>query len=233
MYGLERVTTLEYEERDPIMKPQFINRITQILLKRTRPAMTDPKTAEAGEVETTLDTEQSLEQTPDAAVRIAELEKELAEAHKAVSEHHDALLRTRAEMENVRRRAEGEIDKAQKFALEKFSRELLTVVDNLERALQVADASNEALKPMVEGIDLTLRGLVSTVGKFGVEVVDPVGQPFNPEFHQAMSLVESTEQAPNSVLAVMQKGYTLNGRLLRPAMVVVSRAPTEPLDTTA
>lgn len=165
--------------------------------------------------------------------RIAELEQALAENHKAVADHQDVVLRTRAEMENVRRRSEQEIDKAQKFALEKFARELLPTIDNLERALSLVDANNEGLKPMAEGLELTLRGLLSSVAKFGVEPVDPAGQPFNPDLHQAMAMVEHGELPANSVLMVMQKGYTLNGRLLRPAMVSVTRAPSQAVDTNA
>ncbi len=165
--------------------------------------------------------------------RIAELEQALADNHKAVADHQEVVLRTRAEMENVRRRSAQEVEKAQKFALEKFAGELLPVVDNLERALGLVDASNEALKPMAEGLELTLRGFVSSLAKFGVDGVDPAGQPFNPELHQAMSMVENAELPAGSVLFVMQKGYTLNGRLLRPAMVAVTRAPASGVDTQA
>lgn len=165
--------------------------------------------------------------------RIAELEQALADNHKAVADHQEVVLRTRAEMENVRRRSAQEVEKAQKFALEKFAGELLPVVDNLERALGLVDASNEALKPMAEGLELTLRGFVNSLAKFGVEGVDPAGQPFNPELHQAMSMVENAELPAGSVLFVMQKGYTLNGRLLRPAMVAVTRAPASGVDTQA
>lgn len=165
--------------------------------------------------------------------RIAELEQALADGHKAVTDHQEVVLRTRAEMENVRRRSAQDVEKAQKFALEKFANELLPVVDNLERALGLVDASNEALKPMAEGLELTLRGFLASLAKFGVEVVEPTGQPFNPELHQAMSMVEHAELPANSVLFVMQKGYTLNGRLLRPAMVAVTRAPAAGVDTSA
>lgn len=165
--------------------------------------------------------------------RIAELEQALADGHKAVSDHQEVVLRTRAEMENVRRRSAQEVEKAQKFALEKFANELLPVVDNLERALGLVDASNDSLKAMAEGLELTLRGFIASLAKFGVEVVEPTGQPFNPELHQAMSMVEHGELPANSVLFVMQKGYTLNGRLLRPAMVAVTRAPASGVDTSA
>lgn len=165
--------------------------------------------------------------------RIAELEAALAKAEAKVTEQQDSVLRAKAEMENARRRAEGEVEKARKFALERFAGELLPVVDNLERALQMADAENEAIKPMIEGVDITLKSFVTTIEKFGLTVVDPQGEAFNPEHHQAMSMQESADFAPNTVMAVMQKGYIINGRLLRPAMVMVSRAPEGGVDTKA
>ncbi|MBD2784355.1 nucleotide exchange factor GrpE [Xenorhabdus sp. DI] len=152
--------------------------------------------------------------------RVAELEEQLKQAQ--INER-DAMLRARAEVENIRRRTELDVEKAHKFALEKFANELLPVIDNLERALEAADRTNEALLPMVEGIELTLKAFIDAVGKFGVEVVGDTGVPFNPEVHQAMTMMESDQHEPNQVMLVMQKGYTLNGRLLRPAMVAVSK----------
>jgi molecular chaperone GrpE len=166
-------------------------------------------------------------------LRIAELEAALIKAEATVLEQRDSVMRAKAEMENARRRAESEVEKARKFALERFAGELLPVADNLERALMMADADNDAIKPMLEGVDLTLKSFVSCIEKFGIKVVDPQGQTFNPEFHQAMSMQESADFAPNTVMAVMQKGYELNGRLLRPAMVMVSRAPAGGVDTQA
>lgn len=163
--------------------------------------------------------------------RIAQLEAALEVANSTIDGQKDAVLRARADMENAKRRAEQEIDKARKFALERFAGELLPVIDNLERAMQVADSENEAIKPVVEGVDLTLKSFISTVEKFGMQIVDPQGEAFNPELHQAMSMQETADFAPNTVMAVMQKGYTLNGRLLRPAMVMVSRASTGGVDT--
>ncbi|MES4614305.1 MAG: nucleotide exchange factor GrpE [Ewingella sp.] len=153
--------------------------------------------------------------------RIAELENQLKEAQQR---ERDSLLRAKAEVENIRRRTELDIEKAHKFALEKFSGELLPVIDNLERALDMADKSNAELTALVEGVELTLKSLLDAVRKFGLEVVADIHVPFNPELHQAMTLMESEDLAPNHVMMVMQKGYTLNGRLLRPAMVAVSKA---------
>ena len=135
----------------------------------------------------------------------------------------DAALRAQADAQNVKRRAEQDVEKARKFALEGFSRELLPVVDNLERALESAAGDDEAIKPIAEGVELTLKSLLDALGKFNVEPVDPHGEPFDPQLHQAMSIVDNPEVEPNTVIAVMQKGYTLNGRLVRPAMVMVSK----------
>ena len=153
--------------------------------------------------------------------RIAELEAQLKELQQR---ERDSLLRAKAEVENIRRRTEQDIEKAHKFALEKFSGELLPVIDNLERALDLADKSNSELAGLIEGVELTLKSLLDAVRKFGMEVVGDIHVPFNPELHQAMTMMESEELEPNHVMMVMQKGYTLNGRLLRPAMVAVSKA---------
>lgn len=153
--------------------------------------------------------------------RIAELEAQLNELQQR---ERDTVLRARAETDNIRRRAEMDVEKAHKFALEKFAGEMLPVIDNLERSLDAADRSNESLASLIEGVELTLKSLLDAVRKFGIEVVGDVNVPFNPEVHQAMTMLESADHAPNSVMMVMQKGYTLNGRLLRPAMVAVSKA---------
>lgn len=165
--------------------------------------------------------------------QIQALEEELAAAKAQIHEQTDGVLRARADLENARRRVESEIDKARKFALEKFAGELLPVIDNLERAVQSANPEDEASKPLLDGVDLTLKSFISTIEKFGLTVIDPQGETFNPDHHQAMSLQESTEHPANTVIAVMQKGYILNERLLRPAMVMVSRAPSEGVDTQA
>lgn len=160
--------------------------------------------------------------------KIAELTAEVAAAKQALADQKEGALRALAEGENAKRRAETEIDKARKFALEKFAGDLLPVLDNLEQAIRFADRENEATKPIIEGVDLTLKTFTSTVEKHGLVVLDPEGETFNPEQHQAMSMQESADLAPNTVMAVMQKGYQINGRLLRPAMVMVSKAPEAP-----
>ncbi|OOF08116.1 MULTISPECIES: nucleotide exchange factor GrpE [Salinivibrio] len=165
--------------------------------------------------------------------RITELEAALEASEAKVKEQQDSVLRARADVDNMRRRTEQEIDKARKFALEKFAGELLPVIDNMERAVEMADKENEAIKPMVEGVELTLKTMTDTVEKFGLNAIDPQGQPFNPELHQAMSIQESAEHEPNTVMMVMQKGYELNGRVVRPAMVMVSKAPQGNVDEKA
>jgi len=147
---------------------------------------------------------------------VAKLEADLADAQ-------DSALRAQADAANVQRRAEQEIDKARKFALDRFVGELLPVVDNMERALSAATDSGAEVS-ISEGLELTLKSFMDALKKTGVEIVDPQGEPFDPQLAQAMSMVENPDVEPNTVIAVMQKGYTLNGRLVRPAMVMVSKA---------
>jgi len=197
-----------------------------------------PQQGEEEELDTNAETEQHdadqafLELTEDQQ-RIVELEAAVIAAETKMVEQKDSVMRAIADADNARKRAQGEIDKARKFALEKFAAELLPVADNLERALQVANPEDEAIKPIVDGVEMTLKSFISTIEKFGLSVIDPQGQPFNPEKHQAMSMQENAELPPNTVLAVMQKGYEINGRLLRPAMVLVTRAPESAVDTQA
>jgi molecular chaperone GrpE len=164
--------------------------------------------------------------------RINELELAVATAQSTVNDQKDSVIRAKAEVDNIRRRAAQDVEKARKFALEKFAGEMLVTVDNLERALESIDKEDETKKGVIEGIELTLQGFIASLDKFGVKAVDPQDQPFNPEFHQAMSMQEVPGVAPNTVIAVMQKGYELNGRLIRPAMVMVSKAGPA-VDTTA
>lgn len=143
----------------------------------------------------------------------------------ALAEQRDMVLRAQAEVQNMRRRCEADVEKAHKFALEKFSGELLTVVDNLERALNaVSDKDAEQIKALYEGVELTMKGFLEILSKFNIQQVNPVGQPFDPQVHQAITLLVNPNVEPNTVLDVMQKGYTLHGRVIRPAMVVVSKS---------
>lgn len=150
----------------------------------------------------------------------------LAGAEEECRRAEDKLLRIQAEMQNLRRRAEQDVERAHKFGQERFSSELLVVMDNLERALNAAsEHDDEVVKAIHEGVNLTLKSFADCFAKFNIEEVDPMGEPFDPALHQAMSIQENGEVEPNTVIAVMQKGYTLHGRVLRPAMVVVSTDP--------
>ncbi|WP_226663395.1 nucleotide exchange factor GrpE [Microbulbifer aggregans] len=152
-------------------------------------------------------------------------EAEIASLHQQLAEHKDMVLRAQADVQNARRRAQQDVEKAHKFGVEKLIKDLLPVVDNLERAIATIDSEHEAHKAVVEGIELTQKSFIDTLTKSGVEVIDPAGEPFDPELHQAMAQVPNGDVEPNTVLEVFQKGYRLNGRLVRPAMVVVSKAP--------
>ena len=179
------------------------------------------------QVETEQQQEQALDEVKSELSpeeEIAGLYLELEAAKQTIADQKDSVVRAAADVENMRRRAAQDVEKAHKFALEKFANELLPVIDNLHRAIEFSDRENETLKPVLEGVEMTLKSFEEAVAKFGVETVNPQGETFNPEFHQAMSIQPSNDVAPNTVLAVMQKGYTLNGRLLRPAMVMVSKA---------
>ena len=149
----------------------------------------------------------------------------LEDARARADDHWNQLLRARAEIENLHRRQARELENAHKFALDGFVRELLQVRDSLELGYDAAHAEGANLDKLREGTELTLKLMADTMAKFGVEAIAPEGQPFNPEFHQAMTMVPRDDLAPNTVVSVVQKGYLLNGRLVRPAMVLVSRKP--------
>ncbi|CUU51689.1 nucleotide exchange factor GrpE [Actinobacillus pleuropneumoniae] len=156
-----------------------------------------------------------------AYARINELETYVAEAD---NREKDIQLRAQAEIQNIRRRAEQDVEKAHKFALEKFSKELLTVVDNLERGLNALDTAvtDEKTQALVDGVEMTHKEFISTLAKFGVEAVGVVGEAFNPEVHEAISMQPAEGIEANHISVVLQKGYTLQGRVLRPAMVMVA-----------
>ena len=168
--------------------------------------------------------EQDAPEGEQPADEINRLQEQLEAAEAAAGMARDELLRVQAEMQNLRRRTEQDIEKAHKFGQEKFSTELLAVMDNLERSAAAAEASeDEAVQAIKEGVELTLKGFMDCFTRFNIEAVDPLGEPFDPQLHQAMSIQESPDAEPNSVIAVMQKGYTLHGRVIRPAMVMVSK----------
>lgn len=170
----------------------------------------DPQTSEKSSSPEGLDLEQVLEK--------------LAAAELAAEHAKDDLLRVQAEMQNLRRRTEQDIEKAHKYGQEKFSIELLSVMDNLERALTAAsEHEDDSVKAIYDGVDLTLKSFIDCFSKFNIETLDPLGEPFDPQTHQAMGMQENPEVEPNTVIAVMQKGYTLHGRVIRPAMVMVAK----------
>lgn len=150
----------------------------------------------------------------------------IAALQDEVAQYRDAALRARAEAENIRKRAERDVENAHKFALEKFAGQLLPVADSLEKSVQAAldlDSEEPAIVALKEGVELSQRMFLDTLGRAGIEQVDPAGQPFDPNVHEAMSMVETGDAPPNTVVHVLQKGFTLNGRLLRAAMVTVAK----------
>ncbi|OOF42906.1 nucleotide exchange factor GrpE [Rodentibacter rarus] len=167
---------------------------------------------------------QSDDPLEEAIARVQELEEQLkTQVEETAKKEQDLLLRTRAEIDNIRRRTEQDVEKAHKFALEKFSKDILNTIDNLERALATpANKEDESIKALFDGVELTLKELISTVGRFGVEAVGLVGETFNPDLHQAISMQPVEGFESNQITAVLQKGYTLNGRVIRPAMVMVA-----------
>jgi molecular chaperone GrpE len=199
------------------------NKVNEETVKQAEEQVEAQQSAE--EVEA-VGTEEDLdwnESEADEEGRVSQLEAALLASESKIKEQQEGVLRAKAEVENMRRRTEQEMDKARKYALNKFSEELLPVIDNLERAIEAADAENEAIKPFLEGVELTHKTFVAVVDKFGLKVINPVGEVFNPEFHQAMSIQESADHESNTVMFVMQKGYELNGRVIRPAMVMVAK----------
>jgi molecular chaperone GrpE len=166
--------------------------------------------------------ENAEQQEPESPQAQEDLQLLLEDARAKADDHYNQLLRTQAEMENLRKRSSRELENAHKFALEKFVNELLPVRDSME--MGIGAASEEGVDPvkLKEGMDLTLKMFGDVMAKFGVAEVNPQGQKFNPELHQAMSMQEAPDVEPTTVLIVVQKGYQLNERLVRPALVIVS-----------
>lgn len=188
---------------------------TQEPLEGVQDAVDTAVEAGAAEPQAADDTQADvLQQLEESRAEVEALQKELAELQP----------RAQAEIQNIRRRAEQDVEKAHKFGLEKFANELLPVVDSLERAIEASQGEGEQLQAIREGVEMTLNLFLSSMEKFNVEQVNPEGQPFNPEHHQAMSMVPAEGVAPNTVVTVVQKGYLLNGRLMRPAMVMVAKS---------
>lgn len=158
----------------------------------------------------------------DADQSVEKLMQEIEVLKKLADEHKDNALRARADLENMRKRTIRDVENAHKYALEKFVDELLPVLDSLELGISASNTA-EDIESLREGMDLTCKKFASTLEKFGVKVIDPQGEKFNPELHEAVSMQEQEGMAPGTVISVMQKGYELNGRLVRPAMVMVAK----------
>jgi molecular chaperone GrpE len=154
---------------------------------------------------------------------VEDLQEQLEETQQQLGEAKDQMMRAVAEAQNARRRADKDVSNARLFALEGFSRDLLPVIDNLERAMESANPDDAAVSLIAEGVELTLKSFKDVLNRHNLVQIDPLSEPFDPEFHEAISMVENKEVEPNTVLTVVQKGYTLNGRLVRAAMVIVSR----------
>jgi molecular chaperone GrpE len=186
--------------------------IDEVLEQIAEEAGDEPGSAE-------IENEESTEQ-----VSVEELQKQLKLANKKAEENWDKVVRSQAEMDNLKRRTQKDLENAHKYGLEKFAKELLSVIDSLELGIQASTSDAPEVVSLREGSELTIKQFESVFAKFNIEAIDPLGQPFNPELHQAMTMQPNADVEPNTVLNVLQKGYVLNGRLIRPAMVVVSQA---------
>lgn len=177
--------------------------------------------------EDTSDLDSSLDskKLADAMQEISKLTELLAAAEAKAKEHWDLVLRGRADLENARRRCERDLQDARKYAIENFAAELLAVADSLEHALVASEGEHASIKSLRHGVELTLKLLLSTLEKFSIKQVNPQGQMFDPSIHQAMKTEESLKAQPGTILSVMQKGYLLHDRVLRPARVIVAKKP--------
>jgi len=165
-------------------------------------------------------------------IDVKALLQELEEAKQQAAANLDKAMRTMAEMENLKKRVQKDLDDERKYGLSKFAKELLSVMDSLDLGIQAAAGDSPEVVKLREGSELTKKQFEAVFGKFNIDTIDPTGEPFNPELHQAMVMQPSSTVAPNHVITVFQKGYVLNGRLLRPAMVVVAKAEDKPADDT-
>ncbi|QWF70220.1 nucleotide exchange factor GrpE [Methylomonas paludis] len=168
----------------------------------------------------------------DQLTDIATLQLALEQAQIQAAANLDKAIRTQAEMENLKKRVQKDLDDERKYGLSKFAKEMLSVIDSLELGLQAVSGDSPEVLKFKEGSELTIKQFETVFAKFNIEILDPTGQPFNPELHQAMAMQPSADLAPGTVITVFQKGYTIHGRLLRPAMVVVAKAEDKPANST-
>jgi len=197
-----------------------------------------PESQIDAEVKSDVETETTNEEHPHTELgeheyTVEELKQELEEAKQKTHEAWDKAVRTQAEMENLKKRTQKDLEDARKYALTSFSKEILPVFDSLVLGLQAATGDSEDVKKFREGSELTIKQFEALFAKFNIVAIDPLGQPFNAEQHQAMLMQEVEDAEPNTVVNVFQKGYLLNGRLLRPAMVVVAKAAEKPSEDNA
>lgn len=174
-----------------------------------------------------MDNDEDIEQVEE--ISFEDLEKQLKQTEKKAEENWDKAVRTQAAMENLKRRTQKDLENAHKYGLEKFAKELLSVIDSLELGIQASTSDDPEVIALRQGSELTIKQFEAVFAKFNIEALDPTGEAFNPELHQAMAMQPNTDVEPNTVLNVFQKGYILNGRLIRPAMVVVSKASEPPV----
>lgn len=185
---------------------------------------TEPEILDTSNIEDIINEGQPHTDVGEHEYTIEELKKELEEAKQEAQANWDKAVRAQAEMENLKRRTQKDLEDAHKFALTNFTKELLVVLDSLILGLQAATGDSEEVKKFREGSELTIKQFEAVFARFNIATIDPIGLPFNAELHQAMTMQVVEGTAPNTVVNVFQKGYTLNGRLLRPAMVVVAKA---------
>jgi molecular chaperone GrpE len=191
------------------------------------------KDQEVADKATETEEEATEEKSAETATSAEELQLMLEDARNKADDNWNQLLRAKAEQENLTRRHERELENAHKFALERFATDILAVRDSMELGLQAANNDGADVESLRQGTELTLKLLSDVMEKFKIVQIDPDGEPFNPEFHQAMSTQPRDDVPPNTVIAVMQKGYTLNERLIRPAMVMVSQGESKNIDEQA
>jgi len=209
------------EETPPAEETSEANERAEASASETQPSAAP----EENDSEAAADAEAAVEADP-----LDDLNAKLEEALAQLEGYRDQALRAEAEMQNVRRRAERDVANAHKFALEKFLGNLVSVVDSLEKAIESAEQANRTGEPIVEGVQLCLKLLLDLLEKENVRVLDPVGEPFDPQYHEAMSMIDNPNVEPNSVVLVVQKGYVLNERLVRPAMVMVAKGESPNVD---
>lgn len=189
--------------------------------------------AAAAEEEVAIEASDEAVETDEKPATTEELQLMLEDARSKADEHWDLLLRSKAEIENLNRRHERELENAHKFALERFASDMLAVRDSMELGMEAANNEGAEVESLREGTKLTLKLLTDVMERFKIVQIDPTGEPFDPEYHQAMTTQPREDVPPNTVIAVMQKGYTLNGRLIRPAMVMVSQGAQGKIDEQA